>query len=134
VQRDQGEHKALWGNEDEQLVTNVDEERKRGGEDTHPQILHQVVEHAQALWVLTILYVHQRADLCSLKTKVSGRWGDGARRRAYFECDVVVSDADLQLLFADDVFLWPVCVVFPIERVSGRRSRSFVLRAKGLHT
>jgi hypothetical protein len=49
-----------------------------------------------------------------------------ARRRAYLECDVVVSDADLQLLFADDVFLWPVRVVFPIERVSGRCPWSLV--------
>lgn len=36
---------------------------------------------------------------------------------------MVVSDADFQFLFADDVFLWPVRVVFPLkdndrERVS----------------
>jgi hypothetical protein len=31
---------------------------------------------------------------------------------AYFERDVIISDADLQLLFSDYVFLWPVCVVF----------------------
>jgi hypothetical protein len=28
---------------------------------------------------------------------------------------VVISDTDFQLLFADDVFLWPVCVILPIE-------------------
>jgi hypothetical protein len=33
----------------------------------------------------------------------------------YFECDVIASDADLQFLFSDDVFLWPVCVVFPFR-------------------
>lgn len=45
---------------------------KGGGDDTHPQVLHQVIEYAQALWVLTILNVHQRADLCCLKTKMRG--------------------------------------------------------------
>jgi len=56
------------------------------------------------------------------------RWGLLRRRKgAHFKCDVVVSDADFQLLFADDVFLWPVRVVFPLndsdrEKVSRFRS------------
>jgi hypothetical protein len=33
----------------------------------------------------------------------------------YLECDVITPDADLQLLFSDDIFLWPVCVVFPLK-------------------
>jgi hypothetical protein len=32
------------------------------------------------------------------------------------ECDVIVSNADLQLLLPDNIFLWPVCVVFPLMR------------------
>jgi hypothetical protein len=38
-------------------------------DDTHPQILHQVVKYTQALWVLTILNIHQRPNFCSLKAK-----------------------------------------------------------------
>ena len=44
--------------------------------------------------------------------------------RAYFEGNVVVSDADLQFLFADDVFLWPVRVIFPLERSKTASERS----------
>lgn len=32
----------------------------------------------------------------------------------YLECDVVVPDTDLQFLLPNDVFLWPVRVVFPL--------------------
>jgi len=35
----------------------------------------------------------------------------------YFECDVIVSDADLQLLLSDYIFLWPVCVIFPLKNL-----------------
>ena len=29
------------------------------------------------------------------------------------ERDVVVTDANFELLLADDILLWPICVVFP---------------------
>jgi hypothetical protein len=35
----------------------------------------------------------------------------------YFECDVIVSDTDLQLLLSDYIFLWPVCVIFPFKKM-----------------
>jgi hypothetical protein len=54
----------------------LNEGRKRGrDDDTHPQILHQVVKYTQALWVLTILNIYQRPNFCSLKT------GGGRRRK-----------------------------------------------------
>ena len=49
--------------------------------------------------------------------------GVRVRVLAYFECDVITSDADLQLLFSDDVFLWPVCVVFPLHLLDDGRER-----------
>lgn len=47
-----------------------------------------------------------------------GRIKEKEKLHAYFECDVVISNANLQLLLSDDIFLWPVCVVFPVMRVS----------------
>jgi len=44
---------------------------------THPQILHQVVKYAQALWVLTILNVHQRANLGGLNKAKEKKKKDG---------------------------------------------------------
>ena len=56
---------------------------------------------------------------------------------AHFERDVVVSDADLQLLFADDVFLWPVRVVLPLikkrMRIDDRGKSELIFgRSKGI--
>jgi hypothetical protein len=59
------------------------------------------------------------------RQKVSNREkkGCGWGERAYFECDMIVSDADLQLLFSDDIFLWPVRVVFPLDIKWGVRKK-----------
>jgi hypothetical protein len=93
------------------------------------QVLHQIVKHPQAFWVFTVLDVDQRTNFCRLKRERKGGEsrqtlkapkGRGGRKknplRAYFERDVIISDADLQLLLPDDIFLWPVCVVFPLMR------------------
>lgn len=50
-----------------------------------------------------------------MRVEEFGGFSDEGMDVAYFECDVVVSDPDFQLLFADDVFLWPVRVVFPLN-------------------
>ena len=57
----------------------------------------------------------------SIKAKKKGDEGDkplGASQTkecAHFKRDVIISDADFQLLLADDVFLWPVRIVFPLN-------------------
>lgn len=47
-----------------------------------------------------------------------GEWRmDSVAMGTYFERDVVISDANLQLLLSDDVLLWPVRVIFPVKKV-----------------
>eukprot|EP00628_Pelagophyceae_sp_CCMP2097_P006270 CAMPEP_0184125684 /NCGR_PEP_ID=MMETSP0974-20121125/25161_1 /TAXON_ID=483370 /ORGANISM="non described non described, Strain CCMP2097" /LENGTH=114 /DNA_ID=CAMNT_0026429023 /DNA_START=152 /DNA_END=496 /DNA_ORIENTATION=+ len=62
-------------------------------EDEALQVLDEVVEYPQALGVLRVLHVEERADL-------------GAR-----ECDVIVANLDLELLPPDAVRLRPLVVV-----------------------
>jgi len=101
--------------------------------------LHQVVKYPQAFWVFTVLDIDQRADFCRLEEDlINERKILPTQKKkgllpvyTYFECDVIVSDADLQLLFTDDIFLWPVCVVFPLVGGEGKEGKAYVrLRGK----
>ena len=39
----------------------------------------------------------------------------------YLECDVVISNTDLELLLPNNILFWPVRVVFPVrQQVSDR--------------
>ena len=56
--------------------------------------LHQIVEDAQAIWILALLHLHQRTQL-----------GGG-------EGDMSLAQDDLQLLASHLVRRWPVSVIF----------------------
>jgi len=34
----------------------------------------------------------------------------------YLECDVVISNTDLELLLPNNILFWPVRVVFPVKQ------------------
>lgn len=75
VERDQAEHQRL-------------------------EILHQVVEHPQTLWVSRLGDIDKRSNLGRL------------------EADVLAANLDLQLLSSIFVLLWPLSVVFPVCPIS----------------
>ena len=60
VKRDQREDKAL------QFVDVNIRELNFLNTTTHPQILYQVVEHAETFRILTVLNIHKGADFCRL--------------------------------------------------------------------
>lgn len=55
----------LW--EESQYAIREGDKGEKKEEETHPQILNEIIEHAEALWVLAVLNVDQGADLGCLK-------------------------------------------------------------------
>jgi len=45
------------------MISSIDKKLAK----THLQVLYEVVEYTKSFWVLTILYVDERPDFCSLK-------------------------------------------------------------------
>lgn len=66
MKRDEREYEALSARVSPQLLSRGVEGRVEAGGATHLQILHQVIEHAQALRVLAVLDVDERANFCGL--------------------------------------------------------------------
>ena len=81
------------------------------GHDEALQVLDEVVEAAQALGVLALLHVEQRANL-------------GRRKR-----NVLVAQDDLELLPPIPIGLRPVLVILPACAQRGRRCESGALYA-----
>lgn len=90
-----------------------------GRERTHLDILYEIVEHAQTLWVLAVLHIDERADLCGLRSQShrQQKSSTSCSSSTHLERNVVVPEPNFQLLLANNVLLRPVCVVFPTIRV-----------------
>ena len=82
---------------------------------TYPQILNEVVKNTKAFRVLAILDIDQRADFCGLgRCQRSGQGGvNPGLVLSHLESNMIVSNANLQLLLSNYVLLWPVRIVFP---------------------
>jgi hypothetical protein len=72
------------------------------------QVLHEIVEDAESLRISRFLDVDEGANLGG------------------FEGDVFVTQADLELLAAVFILLWPFRVVFPVVVERGRVVRGSV--------
>jgi hypothetical protein len=81
---------------------------------TYLQILDKIVEHPESLWILTVLYVNQRTNLCRLHESCED-WVFEifTRNEARLKSNMIVANTNFQLLLAHDVFLRPIGVVFP---------------------
>lgn len=66
------------------------------GEDEHPQVLDEIVEHPHSFWILRVLHVHQRSDLCRFKRYMR------------------LAHLDLELLLSHYALCWPIRVVFSV--------------------
>ena len=77
------------------------------------EILHEIVKYSKAFWVLAVLDVYQGADLCGLAKKDVDQIIESRKGKArHLESDVIISNTYLQLLFSNDIFFGPICVVF----------------------
>ena len=96
--------------------TNTEVERnKREHEDT--QILDEVVEDAKSFRIFRCLYVDQRSNLrrlyaeTAISTYARPNTGSTDLKR-----DVVVPYPDFQFLLANNILLWPLCIIFSVRR------------------
>lgn len=80
------------------------------------QVLNEVVKHAKAFWIFTVLDVNQRANFGSLARDAQNDEFLAMANRCEFvthlESDVVVADTNFKLLLSNNVLFRPVRVVF----------------------
>ena len=111
VEGNQGEYEALVPVSGTTLATSAHGK-------AHLQILDEIIENAKTFRIFAVLNVHQRTNLCGLRTSpVSSAinrpiLGNVCYR--YLKGDVIVPNADLELLLSYNVLFRPVGVIFPL--------------------
>ena len=88
-------------------------------EDQRLEVLHEIVEDAEAFWVGGVTDVDEGSDLCCLDCATSSVSQHivmhGTAGIAYLKRDVVIPQSDLQLLSPVLVLLRPLAIIFPVS-------------------
>jgi len=91
---------------------------RSGHGETCLEVLYEVIENAKAFRIFAVLDVDQRADLCGLFTTTARQRSTVLYRGTsgilpYLKGDVIVTNADLELLLSNDVLFRPIRIILP---------------------